>query len=88
MKNLNFLTFVKIFTMYTLAEENYLKAILSISLEKKGKISTNSIAQEINTSAASVSDMLKKLQDKKLIKYEKYKGVSLSKKGKGKQSIS
>ena len=70
--------------MYTLAEENYLKAILSISLEKKGKISTNSIAQEINTSAASVSDMLKKLQDKKLIKYEKYKGVSLSKKGKGK----
>ena len=67
--------------MITLAEENYLKAILSISLNEDGKVSTNAIAQEIGTSAASVSDMLKKLQEKKLIKYEKYKGVSLSKKG-------
>ena len=68
--------------MITLAEENYLKAILSISLNEDGKVSTNSISREIGTSAASVSDMLKKLQDKKLIKYEKYKGVELSKKGK------
>ena len=68
--------------MITLAEENYLKAILSISLNEDGKVSTNAIAKEISTSAASVSDMLKKLQDKKLIKYEKYKGVELSKTGK------
>jgi len=68
--------------MITLAEENYLKAILSISLNEDGKVSTNAIAKEIGTSAASVSDMLKKLQDKKLIKYEKYKGVELSKTGK------
>ena len=67
--------------MITLAEENYLKAILSISLSKKGRVSTNAIADEINTSAASVSDMLKKLQEKKLIKYQKYKGLELSKKG-------
>ena len=67
--------------MITLAEENYLKAILSISLNEDGKVSTNAIAGEIGTSAASVSDMLKKLQDKKLVKYEKYKGVSLTKKG-------
>ena len=70
--------------MYTLAEENYLKAILTISLQTDGKVSTNAIAEEIGTSAASVSDMLKKLQDKKLIRYEKYKGLSLSKKGKQK----
>ena len=70
--------------MITLAEENYLKAILSISLNEDGKASTNVIAKEIGTSAASVSDMLKKLQDKKLIKYEKYKGVELSKTGKSK----
>ena len=70
--------------MITLAEENYLKAILSISLNQDGKASTNAIANEIGTSPASVSDMLKKLQDKKLIKYEKYKGVELSKSGKGK----
>ena len=67
--------------MITLAEENYLKAILSISLNEDGKVSTNAIANEISTSAASVSDMLKKLQEKELIKYEKYKGVELSSKG-------
>ena len=67
--------------MITLAEENYLKAILAISLSEDGKVSTNAIASEIGTSAASVSDMLKKLQEKKLIKYEKYKGVELSRTG-------
>ena len=67
--------------MITLAEENYLKAIFSISLTTNGKVSTNAIADELNTSAASVSDMLKKLQEKKLIKYQKYKGLELSKKG-------
>ena len=70
--------------MITLAEENYLKALLSISLNKDGKVSTNAIAHKIGTSPASVSDMLKKLQDKKLIKYKKYKGVELSKSGKTK----
>ena len=67
--------------MITLAEENYLKAILVISLDTNERASTNAIADEISTSAASVSDMLKKLQEKELIKYEKYKGVELSEKG-------
>ena len=68
--------------MNTFVEENYLKAILSLSLQGEELVSTNSIAAEINTSAASVSDMLKKLQEKKLIIYKKYNGVSLNKKGK------
>jgi len=67
--------------MLTLVEENYLKAILAISLNTDDKISTNSIADEIGTSAASVSDMLRKLQNKRLVRYEKYKGVTLSKIG-------
>jgi DtxR family Mn-dependent transcriptional regulator len=67
--------------MITLAEENYLKAILTISLKEERKVSTNAIANEIGTSAASVSDMLKKLQDKKLIKYQRYKGLELSELG-------
>jgi DtxR family Mn-dependent transcriptional regulator len=67
--------------MITLAEENYLKAIWAISLNTNEKTSTNAIADEISTSAASVSDMLRKLQEKELIKYEKYKGVELSEKG-------
>ena len=67
--------------MITLAEENYLKAILTISLNTSDKVSTNSIADEIGATAASVSDMLKKLQDKNLVKYKKYKGTKLSKRG-------
>ena len=51
--------------MYTSAEENYLKAILTIQLGTKNKVSTNSIAVELGTSPASVSDMLK--NEKKLI---------------------
>ena len=68
--------------MNTFVEENYLKAILSLSLQGEELVSTNSIAAEMNTSAASVSDMLKKLQEKKLIIYKKYKGVALNKQGK------
>tara|TARA_B100000287_G_C20524834_1_gene738431 strand:- start:270 stop:923 length:654 start_codon:yes stop_codon:yes gene_type:complete len=68
--------------MITLAEENYLKAILTISLKENSTISTNSIAHEIGTSPASVSDMLKKLAEKKFIKYQKYKGVQLNNLGK------
>ena len=69
------------YNMITLAEEDYLKAIWAISLNTNEKASTNAIADEISTSAASVSDMLRKLQEKELIKYEKYKGVELSEKG-------
>lgn len=62
-------------------EENYLKAIFKIS-EKTGRnASTNAIAKAMDTSAASVSDMLKRLADKSLINYEKYKGVNLTEQG-------
>lgn len=62
-------------------EENYLKAIFKIS-EKTGKTaSTNAIARALQTSAASVTDMIKRLSEKSLIHYEKYKGVKLTKKG-------
>lgn len=67
--------------MVTFAKENYLKAILTLSMCTDGKVSTNAIADELHTSAASVSDMLKKLKEEKLIKYQKYKGLELSKKG-------
>lgn len=67
--------------MFTRSEENYIKAILSINLEKNSIVSTNEIAKILETSAASVTEMIKKLQDKKLVIYEKYKGVKLSKAG-------
>jgi DtxR family Mn-dependent transcriptional regulator len=67
--------------MYSLTEENYLKTIYKLSEQGDDSISTNAIAEVIQTKAASVTDMIKKLSDKQLLKYEKYKGVTLSAKG-------
>jgi len=68
--------------MTSKAVENYLKAIFSLSENKNDIVSTNSIAKKLNTKASSVTDMLRKLTSKKLVNHEKYKGVSLTTKGK------
>lgn len=68
--------------MYSFAEENYLKAIYKLQEHSDIAVNTNSIATSIKTKAASVTDMVKKLSDKKLLKYEKYKGVELTSLGK------
>ena len=62
-------------------EENYLKAIFKISEQDGKPASTNAISSEMNTSAASVTDMIKRLSDKTLIHYERYRGVTLTKRG-------
>lgn len=67
--------------MFSFTEENYLKAIFKNSQKEGGEVSTNSIAEELNTKAASVTDMLRKLSDKGLVNYEKYKGATLTKAG-------
>jgi DtxR family transcriptional regulator, Mn-dependent transcriptional regulator len=69
--------------MVSHTEENYLKAIFKLLEKEEKAASTNAISKEINTSAASVTDMLKRLSEKKLINYEKYKGVTLTSKGSG-----
>lgn len=66
--------------MYTLTEENYLKAIYKLSIQT-GKVSTNQIAASLATKASSVTDMLRKLADKLLINYTRYQGVSLTQTG-------
>jgi DtxR family Mn-dependent transcriptional regulator len=66
--------------MNTFTEENYLKTIYHCSLNA-GCASTNQIAAATHTRAASVTDMLKKLADKKLINYTKYQGVTLTRDG-------
>src|SRR6201996_1758164 len=63
--------------MNTLAEENHLKAIYHLS-QQADSVSTNQIAAALNTKAASVTDMLKKLADKQLINYTPYQGVTLT----------
>ncbi len=67
---------------HTLSEENYLKVIYHLGKEAGMKISPTAIAEALNNNPASVVDMLKKLVDKKLIQYEKSKGVRLTDKGK------
>lgn len=67
--------------MPSLTEENYLKAIFSLNEDKRQSASTNAIAERMETKASSVSDMLKRLKDKKLIHYKKYQAVSLSEEG-------
>ena len=66
---------------YSNAEENYIKAIYHLSEDGDENISTNDIAHSVNAKAASVTDMLKKLKEKKIITYEKYQGVRLTKEG-------
>jgi DtxR family Mn-dependent transcriptional regulator len=68
--------------MHSITEENYLKEIFKLMELGDNTISTNAIANKLGTRAASVTDMLIKLADKKLVHYKKYKGVTLTAKGK------
>ena len=68
---------------HTETEENYLKCILRHSLGDE-PVSTNTIAGDLGTSPASVTDMLKKLRDrqpKPLVNYTRYRGVTLTEAG-------
>ncbi len=67
--------------MLSLTEENYLKAIYHLSHESEGGVSTNAIADVMQTRAASVTDMIKRLSQKGLIAYEKYHGVTMTEAG-------
>ncbi len=68
--------------MVSFTEENYLKAIFHLSEQENGKlVSTNDLAEIMQTRAASVTDMLKKLSEKKYIHYKKYQGVALTAEG-------
>jgi DtxR family Mn-dependent transcriptional regulator len=65
----------------SLSEENYLKAIYSLSQKGNAKITPTAVAEKLKVNAASVVDMLKKLSERKLISYNKEKGAKLTEKG-------
>lgn len=67
--------------MLTQSEENYLKVIYNLSGTGKVIVSTNAVAEAINSKAASVTDMIQKLNKKGLVKYHKYQGVTPSSTG-------
>ena len=78
---LNFYIYTNTDNMQTSTTEDYLKAIFKLSRIHKKGVSTNSIAEELSTKASSVSDMVKKLSEKKLVDYVKYQGTTLTKEG-------
>lgn len=61
-------------------EEDYLRGILEI-LEQKGYVRIRDIAKNVGVSPPSAVEMMRKLNGKKLIVYEKYGGVTLTHKG-------
>ncbi len=65
----------------TIAEEDYLKVILKLELaqeELHARVTTNQVAEVIQTKPSSVTDMLKRLKEKSLVDYIKYKGIKLT----------
>lgn len=68
--------------MPSFTEENYLKAVYKLSEAAPGfDVSTNSIAEVLQTRPASVTDMLRRLGEKGLLHYQRYRGVSLTAEG-------
>lgn len=67
--------------MQSYTEENYIKAIYKLSENGTQEVNTNAIAEALDTKAASVTDMLRKLSSKSLVNYVKYRGVSLTEEG-------
>ena len=65
----------------TYSEENYLKIIYHLSNGSEKGITTNSIANEMESKPSSVTDMVQKLAEKGLVRYKKYQGVSLTEEG-------
>jgi DtxR family Mn-dependent transcriptional regulator len=66
---------------YSQSEENYLKAIFHLQIGNEA-VSTNAVAEKLQTKPASVTDMMKKLNAKKLLHYKPYYGFYLSSEGK------
>ncbi len=70
--------------MLSFTEENYLKALMQITLgdQEKNTVGTNELATHLAVKPATANDMLKKLKEKKLVDYKKYGKISLTAKGK------
>jgi len=70
--------------MLSFTEENYLKALLQLTLETGNKedVGTNELAAHLKLKPATANDMLKKLKEKKFVSYKKYGKSSLTTEGK------
>ena len=67
--------------MNTLTEENYLKALFNIANET-GEVNVAELSKRLDIKMPTVTSMMKKLSEKKLVHYESYKPLNLTEKGK------
>ena len=67
--------------MHSFTEENYLKAIYKLQEQTAERVNNSDLAKALAIHSATVTDMLKKMSQKKLILYEKSKGFKLTEKG-------
>ncbi len=67
--------------MNSLTEENYLKALYNISNET-GEVNVTELSKRLQLKMPTVTSMMKKLAEKKLVNYQSYKPLSLTEKGK------
>lgn len=64
------------------AEEEYLEALYEFwENDDQAPVRTKDLADSLQIKDASVTGMIQKLSEKKLVSYEKYKGVKLTKSG-------
>jgi DtxR family transcriptional regulator, Mn-dependent transcriptional regulator len=67
--------------IFSQSEENYLKTIYHLQVGNEA-VTTNEVAEKLQTRPASVTDMMKKLNAKKVLHYKPYYGFYLSNEGK------
>lgn len=67
--------------MNSLAEENYLKALFNIA-NKAGEVNVTELSKTLGLKMPTITSMMKKLAEKKLVHYESYKPLRLTEKGK------
>lgn len=67
--------------LMTRSEENYIKTIFHLGGGDSKSITTNAIAEQMETKPSSVTDMAKKLAEKGLVNYVRYQGVFLTESG-------
>ncbi len=77
--SINILLYFTVMNSHT--EENYLKALFNIQVNK-GDATVNELSKQLQIKMPTVNSMMKKLADKKLINYTSYKPIKLTEKGK------
>jgi DtxR family Mn-dependent transcriptional regulator len=60
---------------------DYLKAVWELAVDSGGVASTKDVAARLSVSPASVSNMFARLQEMGLVRYERYRGATLTERG-------